>query len=163
MPVDRRAWKGNMGKNHVRRAEYEIFEFHMRIDRHGISKPARVAYNGVPLDVGVLAETTVFADQGARRDVRKMPYLGVFSDCRTVFHHRGSMYKRPRSFLLDFSQSLFLSWRVAKRTSNSASRPLAELGPLSHPSAVCSIFKKAATDQVRLLAFVQGRSTTSAF
>ena len=32
------------------------------------------------------------------------------------------MYKRPRSVLLDFSQSLFLSSRAAKRTSNSASR-----------------------------------------
>jgi hypothetical protein len=111
-----------MRKNHVRRAEYEIFEFHMRIDRHGISKPARVAHNGVPLDVGVLAETAVFADQGSRRDVGKIPYLGVFSDCRTVLYDRGRMYKRPRSVLLDFSQSLFLSSRAAKRTSNSASR-----------------------------------------
>jgi hypothetical protein len=62
--------------------------------------------------------------------------------------------------LLDFSQSLFLPWRAAKPTSNSASRPLAELGPsiACMASAVCSILKKAVTDQVRSHAFVQDRS-----
>ena len=108
MSIDGGARKGNMSKDHVGRAENEIFELDMGIDRYGISQPATVAHNSVPLDVGVFAETAIFTDHGARRDVRKEPYFRIFPDLRALLYNRRWMDKRRRSIFVEFRQSRFL-------------------------------------------------------
>jgi len=63
--IDGGARKRNMGEDHVGRAEDEVFQLHVRKDRDRISQPARVADNGVALDVGILAQTANFSPMTA--------------------------------------------------------------------------------------------------
>src|SRR5258707_10290615 len=114
MSIDGGAGKGNVSEDHVGGAKNEIFELHMGIDRYRIPQPARVADNRVPLDIGVLAETAIFADHGPRRDVRKIPYFRVFPDLRALLYNRGWMDKGRRSIFLECRQNRFLSWHGAQ-------------------------------------------------
>ena len=70
-----------MGEDHVGRAEDEIFQFHVRKDRNRISEPARVADNSVALDVGILAQTAIFADDGTGCDMEKYQTFVYLPTC----------------------------------------------------------------------------------
>jgi len=118
MPIDGRARKGNMGENHVRRAEDEVFKLDVGIDRHGIAQPTRVSDDRVPLDIGVLAQAAVLSDHGARGDMREKPDFGVLADLCAVLHHRRRMDEGRGRILFRFGQLIHLFARCSTLTAN---------------------------------------------
>jgi hypothetical protein len=122
--IDGRARKRNMSEDHVRRAKNEIFQLYVRKDRDGISQPARVANNRVTLDVSILAQAAILADDGARGDMREIPNFSVLPDLRTVLDDGGRM-DEYRSILLRFDHKdipILAPWLVRKGRRQRASR-----------------------------------------